>query len=96
MTSPKNKIKVSTQVQCLPVENSDCLPVKMTEVVESMVSSLTDKKLDRIIEHLDVAVTNTITENMTYFEDKLNKSYADILKGSEEVTKHISIDSYTQ
>ena len=35
MTSPKNKIEVSTQGQCLPVENSDRLPVKMTAVVES-------------------------------------------------------------
>ena len=34
MDSPKNKIKVSTQVQFPTIiEKNDCLPVKMTEAV---------------------------------------------------------------
>ena len=58
----------------------------MTEAVESTLSSLVDNKLDGIIEHLNVALTNKFTENMTYLDDKINKSYADILKGGKEVT----------
>ena len=52
------------------------------------MSSLVDKNWieEFNLSSLDVVVTNKITENMTYFEDKLNKFYADTLKRGKEVT----------
>ena len=85
MEGRKNKIDVSTQVEfstnkCLTVEKSACLPV--TGAVESTLSSFVDKKLDGIIEHLNVALANNLTKNVTYLEDKVQQ----ILKGGKEVS----------